>query len=413
MKKGAEIIAVGSELLLGQIVNSNAQFLSQQLARIGIDVYFHSVVGDNPARLKETLNSAHNRSKIVILTGGLGPTKDDLTKHTVARHVGTTLTTDEEALAAIVNYFQQTGRVMTDNNRQQALVLAGATVFLNQWGMAPGMAYVFEGTTYVLLPGPPKEMKPMYTTCVEPYFVHNEEAATIHSRVLRFFGIGEAALEVIIQDLLDEQTNPTIAPLAKDGEVTLRLTAKTTTEAEANHLLQATEEAVQKRLSTYFYGYGDKGLHERAIEWLQAKGWTCGSAESFTGGLFAEQLTAIPGSSQVFKGSVVAYSNEIKQSLLGVSSATLHEAGAVSSECAKEMAEGARDKLNCDVAFSFTGVAGPSEQENKRVGTVFVAISQREKPTKVFPLQLAGSRRNIRHRAVQHALFALLKDIPQ
>lgn len=406
----AEIIAVGSELLLGQIANTNAQFLSQQLAELGINVYFHTVVGDNAARLEQAVNVAQTRADLIIFTGGLGPTKDDLTKETIARLLGRRLVTDEEALRAIEAYFVRTNRPMTENNKKQALILEGSTVLKNEHGMAPGMALSVNGITYMLLPGPPKEMRPMFTKYGTAFLRGAFSLAErIESRVLRFFGIGESALETAVADLIDAQSNPTIAPLAGDGEVTLRLTAKHRDQAEAKRLLDETEAAILARVGRYCYGYNNETLFTKTIERLKERGWTIAAAESLTGGLFLEQLTAIPGASAVVQGGGVCYTNDVKERMLGVPRALLETDGAVSESCARLLAENVRTMCSADVGISFTGVAGPDPLEDHPPGTVYVGVAVRGRDTTVHRLTLSGTRDNIRVRTAKYGCFFLLQ----
>ncbi|APH05185.1 competence/damage-inducible protein A [Bacillus weihaiensis] len=404
-----EIIAVGSELLLGQIVNSNAQFLSQQLAEIGLNVYYHTVVGDNQNRLKHAIETAQKRSNVIIFTGGLGPTKDDLTKETIAHHLGKSLVIDQDALTNIEQYYLQTKRSMSENNKKQAIVIEGSIVLKNDYGMAPGMAIDVDETIYMLLPGPPSEMKPMFTQYGRTYFYEKlgfQEHLT--SRVLRYFGIGESQLETDIQDLIDLQTNPTIAPLAADGEVTLRLTAKHKSEEAAIRLIDELETKINERVGQFFYGYEQTTLFQKVKELLLAKNKTISAAESLTGGLFSQHLTSLEAASQFVKGGIVCYTNEVKKNLLGVSPLILDDDGAVSEKCASEMASQIRLKTNSDIGISFTGVAGPGKQEGKPVGTVFIGISTNNS-TNVYPLHLAGSRHGIRNRTVKYGCHYLVK----
>lgn len=408
----AEIIAVGSELLLGQIVNTNAQFLSSRLASIGVNVFYHTVVGDNPKRLKNVLQVAESRANLIILTGGLGPTKDDLTKETIAAHLGKGLVMDEEALQSIEQFFQATNRTMTDNNRKQALILDGATVLPNDNGMAPGMILTVKGTTYMLLPGPPKELDPMFLSYGEKEILTLlQEDEKIVSRVLRFFGIGESLLETEVEDLLESQKNPTIAPLASDGEVTLRITAKEKTEERANELIDEIEEEIQRRVGKYFYGYNSTSLMIELFKELQTRHLTLACAESLTGGLFQEEITSIPGAADVFTGGIVCYATEVKARVLHVKQETIDKDGVVSSTCAIELADNVKKMMGSDIGISFTGVAGPSEQEGKPVGTVFIGLAIEGRQTEAFLLQLAGSREGIRMRSVKHGCSLLLNHL--
>ncbi|MBJ8093530.1 competence/damage-inducible protein A [Bacillus cereus] len=409
----AEIIAVGTELLLGQIANTNAQFLSEKLASIGINVYYHTVVGDNNKRLQKAIELAEERADMLIFTGGLGPTKDDLTKETIASNLDEELVYDEKALTSISDYFKRTGREFTENNKKQALVLNGSTVFANDHGMAPGMGLNKNGKVYILLPGPPKEMKPMYISYVEPFLCKFTTGENIYSRVLRFFGIGESQLEVKVQDLIDGQTNPTIAPLANDGEVTLRLTAKHQNADEAEKLIQHVEDLILERVGEFFYGYDQDFLHYKAIRLLKEKGLTLACAESLTGGLFGNQVTENAGVSYVFKGGVICYQNDVKQQILHVPEEVLRTDGAVSKQCARYLAENVKKLLKADIGISFTGVAGPDASEYKEPGTVFIGLAIKDEPAVVFSLNLSGSRQQIRERSTKYGFYHLFKKLEE
>ena len=410
----AEIIAVGSELLLGQIVNTNARYLSQQLAGLGINVFFHTVVGDNMDRLKDVIEIAEKRSDMIIFTGGLGPTKDDLTKETIAKHIGKELVMDEQALASIELYFKRTNRVMTENNRKQALVLEGSHILPNDHGMAPGMVLEAGNHIYMLLPGPPKEMEPMFldygSKALSGQLKSNEH---IVSRVLRFFGIGEAALETEIEDLIDAQTNPTIAPLAGDGEVTLRLTAKHLDLDVAQSMLDVVENAINKRVGEFLYGYDNTSLLVELTKCLKDRKLTISAAESLTGGMFQQELTSISGASSVVKGGVVCYATEIKHQVLQVKQETIENDGVVSEKCAQELAENVARLLSSDIGISFTGVAGPDELEGKPVGTVYIGIAIKGKPTIVEKLSLGGTREANRVRSVKFGCYFLLRYLKE
>ncbi|WP_096156947.1 MULTISPECIES: competence/damage-inducible protein A [Bacillus] len=408
----AEIIAVGSELLLGQICNTNAQFLSEQLAELGVDVYFHTVVGDNSERLTKAIDHAKTRSNFIIFSGGLGPTKDDLTKETIANSFNKKLVMDEEALLSIEDYFVKTNRLMTENNKKQALVLEGCTVLKNDTGMAPGMALSENGYTYMLLPGPPKELIPMFLNYGREYITSVQGVKErIFSRVLRFFGIGESQLETEIEEIIDSQTNPTIAPLAGDHEVTLRLTAKHHSETEASKLLDDTEKKIQSIVGDFFYGYDEDTIFSVLFNRIEKSQYTISSAESLTGGLFSEKMTSFTGASSVLEGCIVSYTNEVKQNVLHVSSETLQNCGAVSEECAKEMAEGVKELLNTSIGISFTGVAGPGTMDGKPIGTVYIGIALPSGKTVVHHVKLAGTRDTIRQRTVKYGCYYLLKEL--
>jgi nicotinamide-nucleotide amidase len=410
----AEIIAVGSELLLGQIVNTNARFLSEQLAGLGINVFFHTVVGDNPERLEAAIKTAEKRSELIIFTGGLGPTKDDLTKETIAKHISKKLVMDKQALDSIELYFKRTNRVMTENNRKQALVLEGSHVLPNDHGMAPGMMIEASGHIYMLLPGPPKEMEPMFLNYgCQALSGINGSNEQIFSRVLRYFGIGEAALETEILDLIDNQSNPTIAPLAGDGEVTLRITAKHANKAIATSMLDEVEKVINNRVGEYFYGYDQTSLLAELTKYLKDNKLTISAAESLTGGMFQQELTSIPGASSVIKGGVVCYATEIKQQILQVKQATIENHGVVSAQCALELAENVARLFSTDIGISFTGVAGPEELEGKPVGTVFIGIAVKGRPTIVEKLNLGGSREANRVRSIKYGCYYLLRYLKE
>ncbi|RDI47383.1 competence/damage-inducible protein A [Falsibacillus pallidus] len=408
----AEIIAVGSELLLGQIVNTNAKFISERLAELGINVYYHTVVGDNPMRLTKAIETAEKRADLIIFTGGLGPTKDDLTKEAIASHLNTSLVSDEEALDSIVEYFKKTNRIMTENNKKQALVLNGADVLPNLNGMAPGMFYKTDTHRYMLLPGPPKEMEPMFREFGMPKLAEQlEEMVKIESRVLRFFGIGEAQLETEIMDLIDGQSNPTIAPLAADGEVTLRLTAKDPSGEKAQQLLDEVEQQILARTGEFFYGYGQSSLMIELSALMKKKNYTIACAESLTGGLFQSELTSIDGASSVFNGGVICYSNQAKIEQVGVAESTINQYGAVSEECAVELAVGIQKKFNTDIGISFTGAAGPEPLEGNPPGTVWIGVSFAGAAPRAFKVQLQGSRNNIIMRTVKYGCHFLLREL--
>ncbi|MDG5470358.1 competence/damage-inducible protein A [Jeotgalibacillus sp. ET6] len=409
----AEIIAVGSELLLGQIANTNAQFISNQLAEAGVDVYRHSVIGDNQSRLLEEISAAEDRADLIILTGGLGPTKDDLTKETVALHLGRKLVMHEESLFYIESYFKNANREMTENNQKQALVVEGSNVLMNHHGMAPGMMIHSERSVFVLLPGPPREMKPMFQSSVIPELLKLGEVKPMKSRVLRYFGIGEAELETKIDHLINKQINPTIAPLASDGEVTLRITAKHSQITEAEKMLDEAEAEINSIVGQFMYGRNNETLLQKACQLLSSFKLTIASAESLTAGLFSSQVGSQPGASSILKGGIVSYSNDVKVNLARVSEKTLSEEGAVSEACAIEMAEGAKRQLNADIGISFTGSAGPDSLEGSPPGTVWIGIAFKDQPVQAVQLKLQGDRNYIRLRAVKYGLFYIIQLLEQ
>lgn len=399
----AEILAVGTELLMGQIANTNAQYISEKLNSIGVNVYFHSVVGDNPKRLKDSLALALNRSDVVIMTGGLGPTQDDLTKETVAEAFNKKLVLHEESLQKLKGFFDKLCRPMTDNNIKQAYLPEGSTIVENNNGTAPGCIIEESGKIVVMLPGPPREMRPMVDETVIPYLL-NKSNETIVSKYLRFFGIGESALEEKIIDLIETAKNPTIAPYAKEGEVTLRLSSKCSSKEEALQAIEPTIKAIQERIGEFLYSTENKELAEVVGELLLEKNKTIALAESCTGGLVAGKLTTIPGISKVFNRGFVTYSNEAKMQNLGVAEETLNLYGAVSKETAREMAQGVKVVSATDIGLSITGIAGPDGgTDQKPVGLVYVGLAIGD-AVEVKELRLWGDRNRIRNMAVLNAL---------
>lgn len=401
----AELIAVGTEILTGQIVNTNAQFLSEQMAQIGIDVYFQTAVGDNVERLLSILDIAKKRSDLIILCGGLGPTEDDLTKQTLAQFLNRELVTDLSAKKRLDEFFShRPSSSRTPNNERQAQIIEGSTALQNRTGLAVGGLITVDGTTYVVLPGPPGELKPMVREELLPLL---DSGKKLYSRVLRFFGMGESQLVTLLDDLIQTQTDPTLAPYAKTGEVTLRLSTKAKSQREATLKLDQFESKILERepLSQLFYAYGDDtSLSEVVVNLLKANNKTITAAESLTAGLFQASLADISGASQIFSGGFVTYSMEEKSKMLGINMKDLAEHGVVSSFTAQAMAEGAREKIGADFAISLTGVAGPEELEGQAVGTVFIALAS-VNGTEILQLSLGGrSRSTIRRVAVLHAL---------
>ncbi|MFC4772664.1 competence/damage-inducible protein A [Enterococcus hermanniensis] len=409
----AEIIAVGTELLLGQVVNTNATFLSEKLADMGIEVYFHTVVGDNPARLEELLQLADQRSELIILCGGLGPTDDDLTKNVLADHIGVSLVQNAAGLEALKAFFAQRQTTMTPNNLRQIETLKDGIPLPNRTGLAIGCLYKGKKNNYILLPGPPSELKPMFIEQARP-LLEKEFPTTekLTSRVLRFFGIGESKLVTDLADMIENQTNPTIAPYAKPNEVTLRITAKTEDEASAKALLDQAESEILAKVGEFFYGYGEENsLVEVVVDLLKENNLSLTAAESLTAGEFQATLGKIAGVSEVFPGGFVTYSKATKASFLGIDSGLLEREGVVSEACAKAMAESALVLAKTDFALSFTGVAGPDELEGKARGTVFIGLAQRGKTTIVTENHFSRDRSYIRHSSVMKGLDMLRRSI--
>ncbi len=407
----AEIIAVGTEILLGQIVNTNATFLSKELANLGIEVYYQSVVGDNRDRLKRQLEISEKRSDLIVLCGGLGPTEDDLTKQVVAEHVGESLIQDPLGYEKLIDYGKKQNRALTENNFLQTLILTNSQALQNPTGLAIGIFYTAEEsqTTYLLLPGPPKELQPMMVQSVRPILKQvYQESSQLYSRVLRFYGIGESRLVTELSDLIATQVNPTIAPYAKENEVTLRLTVKTTSEELAGPLLDDLETKIQTRVGNYFYGYGeDNSLVKVVVALLEEKGKRVTAAESLTAGAFQRSLGELSGVSSVFPGGFVTYSAQTKIDFLQIDYTLIEEFGTVSQECVEAMAIQSRKLAQTDYALAFTGVAGPDELEGQAVGSFWIGLASNEGVSSHF-YQVAGNRETIQNRAVM-AGFELLR----
>lgn len=417
----AEAVFVGTELLMGEILNTNAQYLSRRLAELGIDQYFQVTVGDNPDRLEATLRLALARADVVITSGGLGPTPDDLTREVAARVAGRPLQLDRTVLDELSAWFSRTGRLMTENNKRQAMVPVGATVLPNPIGTAPGLIIPAappgsgkggEGApekVLILLPGPPHEFQRMFNEEVVPYLTTRlgGQALRLYSRTLRFSGIGESALASLIGDLLDQQTDPTIAPYAKLGEVHLRLATKAASAEAAAARFAPVIASIVDRAGAYLYGYDETELEEAVGQLLRQRGESLALAESCTGGLVAQRITAVPGASAYFLSGYVTYSNEAKMDLLGVPPSTLEQHGAVSETTVRAMAEGARVRSGADWAVSISGIAGPGGgTPEKPVGTVWIGLAG-PVGVKARRFQFRGGREEIRRWAAQYALSYL------
>ena len=411
----AELISTGTELLLGQILNTNAQFIGQRLARMGIDVFFQTTVGDNENRLKEALQTAFSRADLIIVTGGLGPTSDDLTKETVASLLGLSLVQDDNSLAHIRHFFTVRGREMPQTNIKQTLSPLGAVVVPNRIGTAPGNIIERDNKIIVILPGPPVEMKPMFVDTVEKYLEKRTKGdkAVIISRIIKILGIGESTVEERIKDLVAAQNNPTIAFLAPKGEVYIRLTAKAETEEKAAKLIYIVEKEINTRFGDYIYGTDEDTLEKVTAGLLKEYGLTLATAESCTGGLISTRLTEIPGVSESYFCGFITYSNNSKTSLLGVSPDTLERYGAVSEQTAVEMALGARKAAGTSLAVSVTGIAGPGGgTPDKPVGLVYIGLAD---GTTAFASKnlFTGDREVIRWQTANNALNMLRKHLLQ
>lgn len=402
----AEIMAVGTELLLGDILNTNAQYLSKQLALLGIGVYHQTVVGDNEERLLKAFSLAFERADLVITTGGLGPTGDDITKEVGAKYFGLKMVENEEAKKNVCDYYK--GREMPQSNKKQGFVPEGATVFYNHNGTAPGCMIEKNGKILIMLPGPPYEASPMFQEYVIP-FLKEKSDVTIVSKVLHLSGIGESGAAEKISDIMEKSENPTVAPYAKPNEMIFRISSRGKDEQEAKSLMEPVVKEIYKRLGKYIYGEDSCTLEEAVVLRLEKLGLKIATAESCTGGLVAGRIVDFPGASKVLVDGVVSYSNDSKVKRLGVSEKTLAEFGAVSEETAREMAEGVVKALNADVGVSTTGVAGPDGgTKEKPVGLVYIAACVKGKTT-VRKLMLKGDRNRIRGRVVTEVLNLLLE----
>lgn len=405
MAHTAEIIAVGTELLLGNIANTNAQVLSQSLSALGINVFWHTVVGDNPTRLRQAVDTARHRADILITTGGLGPTYDDLTKETVCAACGKALVFHPEILSDIADFYEKNLHApMPDNNRQQAMLPEGCVVFDNPVGTAPGCAFEADGVHVLMLPGPPHEMVTMLRRCAEPY-LRSLSQEIIVSHDIMTFGLGESYVDQLLHEQMSHMENPSLATYAKPCEVRLRATAKAQSAEQAEEMLAPVVDDVKTLLGPYVYGVDVTGLEEVCSALLLERGLTLATAESCTGGLIARRITALPGASRVYRGGVVSYWTEVKAAVLGVPQDLLDQYGAVSEPTARAMAEGARRITGADIAVSVTGVAGPDPDERGNpVGLVFIGLAT---PDGTFCRRTESGRRTrdrIQDLSANHAL---------
>ena len=407
-----ELVSVGTELLLGNIVNTNARYLSEKCAMLGLSVYYQTTVGDNEERLAEVIKTALNRSDIVILNGGLGPTEDDLTKETCAKVMGLPLVTDQHTKERLKEYYK--GRKKEDlpeSNWKQAVIPEGAVVFDNGNGTAPGLVVEQNGKTVILVPGPPNELYPMMEKQICPYLQKKNEEVIL-SQMVKICGFGESKVEEMILDLIDKQTNPTLATYAKQGEVHLRVTARAATEEEAKKLLKPMVKEIKKRFGEAVYTTDEKEtLTDVVVKLLKKHELTVTTAESCTGGLLAGTLVGVPGVSEVFREGFVTYSNKAKRKLLDVSKSTLKKYGAVSAQTAKEMAKGGVFATDADICVAITGLAGPDgATPEKPIGLVYIACYMNDK-VHVEEFRFRGERQKIRERSVVQALDVLRRSI--
>ncbi|MDR3592242.1 MAG: competence/damage-inducible protein A [Negativicutes bacterium] len=407
-----EIVSTGTELLLGQIVNTNSSYLARKLNELGFDVLFQSTVGDNRDRMAQVLSTALARADIIVTTGGLGPTQGDITKEVTANLLGKTMYLHEPSLKSIKCFFAARQIAMTGNNQRQAMIPEGAIVLDNDRGTAPGVIIETDNNTVIHLPGPPVEMEGMFEKSVAPYLRSRFGVqGIIFSKVLRSYGIGESTLEEEIKDLIKSQGNPTIALLARSGEIHVRLTAKAASGEEAQSLIAGLEQQIRGRIGQYVFGTDDETLEQVVGELLTAKQLTVSFAESCTGGFVSHKITDIPGSSAYLTGSVICYSNDSKISAVGVPAATIESRGAVSPETAKAMAEGIRQRLASDIGVGITGIAGPGGAvPGKPVGLVYIAVAG-SGGVQCHQHNFTGQRGSIKLRAALAALNHLRQYI--
>ncbi len=402
----AEIITVGTEILLGDILNTNTHYLSNELANMGIDIYYQTTVGDNEERLLNQLNDSLKRSDLIILTGGLGPTQDDITKEVCAKYLNLQMELHKESWDKIVEIYDKMKRIPTENNRKQAYFPVDSTILPNKYGTAPGCIMQKDNKTIIVMPGPPKEMQPMFDNYVKPFLL-KDNSYVLKSKVLRIIGVGESKIENDLLDLIDKQTNPTIATYAKDGECTVRITAKSKNIEEVEDLILPVYKEIKNRFKEKVYGEDETTIEDEVAKLLVNNNLKIAVAESCTGGMVSSALINYPGISSVFMEGCVTYSNEAKMMSLGVKEETLNTFGAVSEECAKEMAEGVSKRHNTNIGLSTTGIAGPEGgSEDKPVGLVYMGITINNK-TIVKKYVFNGDRQQIRNRACK----TLLNDL--
>ena len=406
----AEIITVGTEILLGDILNTNCRYLSRELAAMGIEMYYQITVGDNEERLLKTLDESLNRSDIVICTGGLGPTEDDITKEVCAKYFGYELELHKPSLDAMIERFKHMNRVPTKNNEKQAYFPKEAYILKNDNGTAPGCIMEKEGKMIVVLPGPPREMESMFENYVKPYLSKLTDDV-IESEVLRIIGVGESKVENDILDIIDSQTNPTIATYAKGYECTLRITAKAKSVEEAKELIKPMSDEMKRRFGQSLYATGETSIEEVVSKMLVENNLKIAVAESCTGGMVSASLINYPGISSVFMEGCVTYSNEAKMKSLGVKKETLDVYGAVSDNCAKEMASGVAARYNTNVGIATTGIAGPDGgTDEKPVGLVYFGIYINGKViSKKYVFN--GDRQGVRERATRTILNDLRLEL--
>lgn len=396
----SEVIAIGTELLLGEIANTNAQWLSQQLAAHGIDTYYHTVVGDNLERVEDTFRLAQSRSDVIIVSGGLGPTEDDMTREAFQKMSHLKIVEHQPSIQKIEAFYEKLESTMTPNNRRQARVFVDAEIIDNERGMAPGMVVSHENKKWIFLPGVPREMKQMARDDVFPFILKlSDQKMVIQSTTLKFVGIGESDLEDRLANLIHKQQNPTIALLAQNDGVVIRLTAKDTSTEKANNRLEQTKREIGTFVGDYIYGINDETLESKVATLLKRNNLRISAAESVTGGMFTSKIMGVKGASAACPGGLICYDPTIKESVLRVSADTIRTKGVVSEDCAIEMAKNVSSVFGSDLGISFTGVAGPDRLEGHPVGTVYIAIYSTAGEQHVKRYTFQGDREAIRHRA--------------
>lgn len=416
-KMKAEIIAIGTELLMGYVVNTNASYISQSLLDIGIGTYYQQVVGDNDERIIEALALAASRSDLIILSGGIGPTRDDRTKLVLAEFLEEELSYDADQLKKVEMHYKKNNRIITEGDYQQALTISDSQTFFNEVGLASGLGYsrlsqnTLKSQHFIVLPGPPFEMKHMMENFAKPFIENQrEDYEQIESLYINFYGLGEARVAQAIDDLIVSQTNPTLAIYAKPRLTTVRITASASNKLQAAELNQQAADKIIARLSEFYIGAGEHLSFEASVlGLLKEKKQTLSVAESLTGGMVMEELTAVSGASEVLKGGFVTYQNELKINLLGVNASTIDQYTVVSAEVAMEMAEQCLRKCHTDYALSLTGVAGPNPLEGHPAGRVFIALATKQKATQVIKLELVDKPRDIVREISKHEALNLLR----
>lgn len=406
----AEIITVGSELVLGRTTDTHSAYLSKECFQLGIEVFFHTSVGDDRQRLYQSISLAHSRSDLVFLCGGLGPTMDDLTKETLADFLKVELVQDKDTLQRLHKIFAHRPFI-PPNNLKQTYVFPNGTVFVNNYGTAPGLTVMHDGVLYVLLPGPPSELIPMFKTCVKDFLERNVSEGAIRTHILSFFGIGESNLEDRLQDIMVLRHDLRVATYVKDAEVTLCITVKANELKQIIHQIESTRREILDRVGAYCFSEEDQSLEDIVIILLRKRGQSVSVAESCSGGLLSYLLSTVPGSSGELVGGSVCYTNEIKNEVVGVPESVLNTYGAVSRKTAEVLAERTRKRFYTDFSISITGVAGPASIEDKPVGLVYIAISEKNQPTRTYQFQFSGSRKRIQLFAAKYALFILLQRL--